>query len=340
MPSFLAKHVESCRLVVFVLFHRVKLLDVTGPLQAFSDCRNSNGQPTYQVTLASLEGGNVETDTGIFLHTISLASLQGCRIDTLLVAGGSSALVAAMSVPLQKQLAMLVSKSRRIGSICTGAFILAQGGHLKGLRATTHWENCLELQIRFPGIRVQEDRIFVKDGSVWTSAGVTSGIDMALAMVEEDAGRTEAMRLARSFVLFLRRPGGQRQYSDALRQQSYENTRHFDHLLSFIHANLSSDLHVSALARIAGMSERTFSRKFTRTFGKGPAKFVEKARVAAACLAFEDNQFSLQQAIHQFGFGSGERMRRAFHRHLGISPADYKKRFGTNAKIRTHDASD
>ncbi|MBZ7922358.1 DJ-1/PfpI family protein [Ensifer adhaerens] len=316
------------RNVAFVLFDRTKLIDVTGPLQVFNDARTASGSPAYAISLVSETGGPIATDTGVALETRPFSICASAPPDTLLVSGGQSALEAANSDALLAFLADMAGKCRRLGSICLGAFILARGGHLDGRRATTHWEDCEQFRRDFPAIEVREDSIFEEDRGIWTSAGVTAGIDMALAMVEEDLGRSEALRLARSLVLYVKRTGGQRQFSAALHQQMTSRGDRFDALVAEIRSDPAADLSVPRLAEMARMSERNFSRLFTQTMGASPAQFIEELRVDAACEAIQRGDASVSQAPFLFGFGNAERMRRAFQRRKGISPSDYAARFG------------
>ncbi|ATN36151.1 hypothetical protein ACO34A_20360 [Rhizobium sp. ACO-34A] len=328
MPSFSANCLQPQRHVAFVLFDRTKLIDVTGPLQVFNDARSPMGERAYRVSLVSEAAGPVLTDTGFALET---GAFDTCRItvpDTVIVSGGDSAILAARSTALLSFLEEMAGQCRRLGSVCLGAFILAHGGHLNGRRATTHWENCAQLREEFPQIDVRDDAIFEEDGRVWTSAGVTAGIDMALAMIEQDLGRAEALRLAQSLVLYVRRAGGQRQFSAALTRQIQSKGAEFDDLIAKMLANLSSDLSVPRLAAMAGMSERSFARKFTATMGIGPARFVEDLRVDAACEALQREEAQLSELPFLFGFGNAERMRRAFQRNKGIAPSEYRIRFG------------
>ena len=331
MPSFSAKPAETARKIAFVLFDRTKLIDVTGPLQVFNDARGPSGMPAYTISLLSETGGPVVTDTGFALETAPFFHCTAAPPDTLLVSGGQSAMAAAGSQSLLDFISQMAGKCRRLGSICLGAFILARGGHLDGRRATTHWEDCAQLRQEYPAIDVRTDSIFEEDGGIWTSAGVTAGIDMALAMVEQDLGRAEALRLARSLVLYVKRTGGQRQFSAALHRQIRSKNGQFDALVSDIQGRLASDLSVPRLAEMARMSERNFSRLFTRTMDASPAQFVEELRVEAACDAIERAETSLAEAPYLFGFGNPERMRRAFHRQKGISPSDYEARFGAQS---------
>lgn len=328
MPSFYANPPATPRQVTLVLFDRTKLIDVTGPLQVFSDARLPGGERAYRLSLVSEHGGAVVTDTGFALATDPFDRAWEAPPDTLILSGGDSALDAARSAPLQAFLDAMAGGCRRLGSVCLGAFILAQGGHLNGRRATTHWQNCAQLRDMFPQIDVHEDSIFVEDCGVWTSAGVTAGIDMALAMVEQDLGRTEALRLAQSLVLYVKRTGGQRQFSAALTRQASSQGGTFDGLVARILSDLAADLSVPRLAAMANMSERNFSRSFNATMGVSPARFVEDLRVDAACDALQRGEARLFELPRLFGLGNPERMRRAFQRQKGISPSDYQSRFG------------
>lgn len=308
--------------IAFLLFPATKLLDVAGPLQVFADAR-----PDYRVVLTSATGGRIVTDTGVALETMPLAGAG--PLDTLIVSGGDAARGAAADPVLQAALAQAVPGLRRLGSVCVGAFVLAAGGWLDGRRAVTHWEYCDRLAEGWPGVTVEPDAIFTEDRGVWTSAGVTAGIDMALAMVEADRGRAEALRMARDMVLYLKRPGGQRQFSQPLRQQMAARDARFEGLTTWIADHLSGDLSVPVLAARAGMSERSFARVFRQVMGLPPARYVEEMRVEAAAEALARGEITRKQAVAAYGFGQEERMRRAFHRCKGVAPADWMARFGT-----------
>ena len=314
--------------MVLVVFPGTKLLDVAGPLQVFQDARSTNGEPAYKITLASLAGGPITTDTCIMLDTISFRSLTQSVIDTVLVSGGAVALEVAKDEALQTGLRSLLDRSRRVGSICTGAFILAAAGLLTGRWATTHWMHCDELQRNTMAIDLKPDAIFVEDDHVWTSAGVSSGIDMALAMVESDLGRQEALRLARVLVLYLKRPGGQTQFSTPLKRQHKLPDGALDELLAWIEDNLAGQLSVESLACRAHMSDRNFARIFKRKVGMTPAAYVEQRRVETACNMLEAGTLSIKEVCSQVGFRSEETFRRAFQKARGIAPAAYAGRFG------------
>lgn len=322
MPT---NHAKKPTIAIFV-FDGAKLLDATGPLQVFADARRDS-EPAYQAALYSAAGGQIMTDSGLALPTWALKDIGDEVIDTLLISGGQGVIDAAVSLARLPVLADAMRRARRVGSICTGAFVLAASGHLDGRAATTHWAHCDELAKRHPTVEVRPDAIFVTDGPAWTSAGVSSGIDMALAMVEADLGRDEALQLARNLVLYLKRPGGQDQFSVPLRAQ-FEASGSLAHVVAHIRSRPADDLSVSRLAAISGLSVRTFIRRFELEIGSSPASFVQHTRVNAACEAFCAGKMSIKQVAGLVGFGGEERMRRSFQRVKGISPSEYRDRFG------------
>ena len=301
-------------------------MDISGPLQAFSDARFGNGHPAYQVTLASEAGGPVVTDTGVKLETVRLDRTVLSSVDTLLFSGGQIPPVA--TVALKAKLAKYLDRPRRLGSICTGAFVLAELGVLDRREATTHWAFCSRLERGYPTINVKHDAIFVTSGRIWTSAGVSAGIDMSLAMIEGDLDHLAALNVARGLVLFLKRPGGQSQFSVELRGQMRDARGRFDDLHDWIRTNLDADLSVPALAEAAKMSPRNFARVYVRETGESPARAVEKLRTEAARRLLESAHDPIQVVARRAGFGDDERMRRAFVRTYGVSPQDYRSRFG------------
>ena len=316
------------RLVVFVVFPGVKLLDLAGPLQVFADAaRSGGGMPSYRTKVASLRGGAVPTDTCVSLPCVSLGSLADETIDTLLIAGGDGVYAAVRDAGLVGQVRSLAASVRRVGSICTGAFLLAAAGLLSGKRAVTHWEACERLADHHPDILVEPDAIFIEEEGVWTSAGVTAGIDLALAMVAEDLGRPRAMAIARALVSFMVRPGGQSQYSPILSRQEADTEGRFDSLHDWMEANLGGDLRVEILAEHAAMSPRNFARLYAAHTGQTPAKAVEAMRVEAARGLLEGSDLTVSQVALRCGFGDDERLRRAFIRALKVSPSAYRERF-------------
>jgi transcriptional regulator GlxA family with amidase domain len=246
-------------------------------------------------------------------------------LDTLLVAGGEGVDAAAADPELVAWVRRRANRARRVASVCTGAFLLAAAGLLDGRRAATHWKYCAKLAQRFPAVHVEPDPIFVCDGPVWTSAGVTAGIDLALALVEEDLGRSLALAVARYLVVFLKRPGGQAQFSAALALQTAEDK--FGGLHAWINEHLADDLSLSVLADQAGMSERSFSRHYVQATGQTPARAIERLRVEAARRLLSESRSPVKRVAQRCGFGSEETMRRSFLRLLAVTPQDYRSRF-------------
>jgi transcriptional regulator GlxA family with amidase domain len=252
-------------------------------------------------------------------------------VDTLIVAGGGGVHAASQDDALVAWLTQRAGVARRVASVCTGAFLLARAGLLDGRRAVTHWSRCAELARRFPAVRVEPDPIFIQDGAVWTSAGVTSGIDLALALVEADLGRAAALAVARQLVVFLKRPGGQAQFSATLRMQHGSGGAGFERLHGWIADHLASDLSVAVLAEQAGMSERSFVRQYRHSTGETPARAVEQMRVEAARQMLDETREPIKRIASRCGFGSEETMRRSFLRLLGTTPQSYRERFAEQA---------
>ena len=317
--------------IELLAFPSVQLLDVAGPLQVFASANEiAAGGPgraaPYALKVVARSGTSVLTSSGLGLAAEPLPSMDMVA-DTLLVAGGPGIEQAASDLVLVDWLRDRAERVRRVASVCTGAVLLATAGVLNGRRATTHWSVCTELGRRFPEVRVEPDPIFVRDGPVWTSAGVTAGIDLALALVEEDLGRSVALAVARYLVVFLKRPGGQAQFSATLSLQTAEDK--FGMLHAWIEAHLADDLSLAALARQAGMSERSFSRHYAGATGLTPARSIERLRVEAARRLLTDSRLSIKRISQRCGFGSEETMRRSFLRVLSVTPQDYRLRFST-----------
>jgi transcriptional regulator GlxA family with amidase domain len=319
---------QRLRKVVIVAYDGAKLLDISGPLQAFSEALLKDDSRAYQIALASAAGGLVVTDTGVKLETSRLDETVIEGVDTLLVAGGDLIMPPEMTASLRIKLADYLDRPRRLGSICTGAFVLAQLGILDHRDATTHWSACALFKRLFPAVNLQPDAIFVTSGHIWTSAGVSAGIDMALAMIEDDLGHQAALDVARGMVLFLKRPGGQSQFSTELRRQMRDARARFDGLHDWIRSNLEAELSVPTLAEAARMSPRNFARVYLRETGESPARAVEKLRIEAASRLLESGHDPIQVVARRTGFGDDERMRRAFVKAYGVSPQDYRSRFG------------
>jgi transcriptional regulator GlxA family with amidase domain len=318
------------RVIDVLAYPAVQLLDVTGPMQVFASANDhvtsAGGAPPYLLRLVAQGGERVTASAGLALAAAPLPPI-GEALDTLLVAGGEGAEAAAADPALVAWVRQRAKQARRVASVCTGAFVLGAAGVLDGRRAATHWMWCTRLAERFPAVRVESDPIFVRDGAVWTSAGVTAGIDLALALVEEDLGRAVALAVARYLVVFFKRPGGQAQFSTALSLQSSEDK--FGVLHDWINGHLADDLSLAMLADHAGMSARSFSRRYAEATGLTPARAVERLRVEAARQLLSESRVPVKRIAQRCGFGSEETMRRSFLRLLSITPQDHRARFGS-----------
>jgi transcriptional regulator GlxA family with amidase domain len=327
--------------VVVLAFEGVQLLDVAGPVQTFATANEivqQTRRAPYRVVVVSRRGGLIRTTSGLPLSTRRLAdAADTARIDTLIIPGGSGvhdALKDARILDWVRRRFTGVRRSsgvRRIASVCTGAFLLAEAGILAGRRVTTHWKSCGRLQQRYPGILVDPDPIYVRDDRIWTSAGITAGIDLSLALVQEDLGRKVAMEVARHLVVFLNRPGGQSQFSASLEAQTAaadgNAPNQFAPLHGWIAEHLAGDLKVERLAEQAGMSPRTFARIYAAKVGSTPARMVEKIRIEAVRRCLEETDMPIKRIAAVCGFAQEERLRRAFARQVGTTPADYRRRF-------------
>jgi len=317
------------RTVEIVAFPDVQLLDVTGPLQVFASAneiaRMSGHPPPYAIRVVA-RSSPVVSSSGLAFLAEGLTPHER-PVDTLIVAGGTGTQAASRDNRLTSWLAARASVARRIASVCTGAIVLGATGLLDGKRVVTHWAECGQLARRHPKARVEIDPIFVRDGRVWTSAGVTAGIDMCLAMVEADIGHAAAIAIARDLVVFLKRPGGQSQFSVALALQQTDGR--LDQLHSWIAGHVAEDLSVPALAARARMSERTFLRRYSEATGQTPARSVEKMRVEAARQLLATTRIPIKRVAARCGFGSEETLRRAVLRNMGVTPSEYRARFSS-----------
>jgi transcriptional regulator GlxA family with amidase domain len=330
------------RQVVILVYPGVQSLDVTGPLEVFAGAEQlvqaaGRADAGYAVTVVSRDGEPLLTSSG--LTVTPHAGLKGAppSIDTLIVAGGPGCMEAAADRRLLDWLAAASAASRRTVSVCTGAFLLARAGLLDGRRATTHWAFASELERLYPEVEVDPEPIFVRDGSIWTSAGVTAGMDLALALVEEDLDREAALAIARHLVLFLRRPGNQSQFSAALAFQQPEREP-LRETLRFLLEHVADDHCVEAMAARAHMSPRHFARAFRDETGVTPARYVEHVRLEAARRRLEDTAEPVAAVATACGFGTAETMRRAFLRALEVSPAEYRRRFQVRS-VSSHAAA-
>ncbi|MEM9342182.1 MAG: helix-turn-helix domain-containing protein [Pseudomonadota bacterium] len=317
------------RQVVFVVFPEISLLDLAGPLQVFAWARHAGtGALAYDVANVSLAGGVVLSDTVLTVETEPMGHWADRAIDTLIVVGGDGVYGAVEDAAFVHGLTALISASRRICSVCSGAIALAATGLLDGRRAVTHWDDFEALATAYPDVLVEEDPIYIKDQNVWTSAGVTSGIDMSLGIVAEDLGQDAALERAQALVTYMVRPGGQSQFSPVLRRQKQDREGRFEGLHRWIAENLQTDLKVERLAEQQGMSLRSFHRLYGSVTGTTPAKAVEAIRLETARDLLETTDRSVKAIAGACGFGDVERMRRAFLRELGVTPALYRDRFG------------
>jgi transcriptional regulator GlxA family with amidase domain len=317
------------RTVLIVLFDRVQSLDVTGPLEVLNAANRWCAErepavPGYAITTASLGGGPVRTTSGLgLLPDADLAAVSDPP-DLLIVPGGAGA--RGRDPDLVGWLRGHARAAARLASVCTGAFLLAEAGLLAGRTVTTHWERCADLAAQYPDVTVDPDPIFIKDGDLATSAGVTAGIDLALALVEDDLGRAAALAVARGLVVFLRRPGSQSQFSAQLSAQVAER-QPLREVQQWIAEHPAADLSVEALAERASLSPRQFARAFAAETGLPPGRYVDLARLEAARRHLEDTAAGVEQAARACGYGTPESMRRAFVRALGVSPSEYRRRF-------------
>jgi len=320
------------RRVAMLAYPGVQILDVTGPLEVFSRTsrwlkdHGVREDDAYSVEIVGVKRGPFRASSGLRLYADHRFDEVGPGIDTLLVAGGQGTGRYQSYPPVVRWIRRQAGMVRRLASVCTGAFFLAEAGLLKGRRATTHWGACANLARLYPDVRVEPDTIYVREGSVYTSAGVTAGMDLALAMVEEDLGREVALAVARELVMFLRRPGGQSQFSAQLAVQLAEHEP-LKELQAHILEHPHEDLSVEALARRVTMSPRNFARVFTREVGTTPARFVTSVRVETARRLLEESPDSLERICERCGLGTPESMRRSFLRIVGIPPGQYRERF-------------
>jgi transcriptional regulator GlxA family with amidase domain len=313
--------------VLIVTFPDAQVLDVTGPAEVFSVATRLGVEPGYEVVVASAAGGPVPTTAGIELSSRRLQSLRG-EVDTLVVAGGTGTRAAIRDRALVEAVGRLAGRARRVTSVCTGAFVLAEAGLLDGRRATTHWASADALARRHPAVEVDARPIFVRDGPVWTSAGVTSGMDLALALVADDHGPEAARSVAQWLVLYLQRPGGQAQFSAHL-DGPLVRPGSLQELQEWLAEHLDEDLSVAALARRAAMSERHVARRFRAETGRTPADHVEALRTEAACRLLESTDEPIDVVARRSGFGTVETMYRAFRRRHGTTPARHRAFFAS-----------
>ena len=318
------------RRIGFVVYDGANILDLAGPLQVFATASEQAEQfgagRSYETHILSAAGGPVRCSAGPAIETDPLDRFEPAELDTLLVVGGHGAFEAGADPRLLDWLRRRGPEYRRIGSVCTGTFVLAAAGLMQGRRVVTHWDYIDRFRSSFPHIRVESDAIYCEDGPIWTSAGVTAGLDMALALVERDLGHDLALRTARRLVFYLHRPGGQSQFSVHLEARSVRSA-HLQKVIDRILKCPSAKLGVDSLARLAAMSKRTFLRSFYRELSMTPAEFIRRSRLETARRLLEQSRDGVEQVSIKAGFGSRASMRRAFQTQLKVSPQAYRERF-------------
>ncbi len=315
--------------IVILAFPGVQPLDVVGPHEVFA-CANqvcaAAGRPQpYDVAVYSADGAPVVTESGLQFATTALPSATR-RLDTLVLPGGNGVFAAADDAALVRWVATAALASRRVATVCTGSFLAAKAGLLDGRRVTTHWARADRLQADHPDVQVDPDPIYVRDGNLWSSAGVTAGIDLCLALVEDDLGHEVAQTIARWLVMFLRRPGGQTQFATPVWAPRAERST-VRAVQALVESAPGGDHRVPTMAAAAAMSERHFSRVFAEEVGETPARYVERVRLEAARHELETTADTVDVIATRCGFGTAETMRRAFHRRLRVAPDAYRRRF-------------
>jgi transcriptional regulator GlxA family with amidase domain len=343
----LVSKLQPTRQIAILLFERVQSLDVTGPLEVFAGANRllggerrqdgdsgspSDSQRGYEIRTFSATGAPVRTSSGLLITPDGALGAVPAAIDTLIVPGGAGARAASTDAALLDWIAATSARATRTASVCTGAFVLAAAGLLDGRRATTHWASAATLARLHPNVDVDPEPIFVRDGSIWTSAGVTAGMDLALALVERDHDRDAALTIARHLVLFLRRPGNQSQFSATLAAQQPEREPLREVQRSVVE-HVAGDHAVEAMAARAQMSPRHFARAFRAETGVTPARYVERVRLEAARRRLEDGGEPIGVVAAACGFGTAETMRRVFLRTLDVGPAEYRRRFQSRSAL-------
>jgi transcriptional regulator GlxA family with amidase domain len=311
--------------IVLFAFDQCQLLDVAGPSSVFGVANSTAGRAFYDVRVVSPRGGLITTSCGVSIATLAPRAVATKSIDTILVAGGGKAAMrSCIERPTTRRwLKRSIDNVSRFGSICSGAHILAALGELDDLRVATHWANCDDLATQFPGLSVDRDSLFVVSGKAWTSAGVSTGIDMALAMVEQDLGRSVADKVAKFMVLYARRPGYQSQFSEMLNAQIKAGSP-FAELITWLEGRIAEPIVAASLASRCGLSERTFYRRFVAATGQTPAQFIQNARLETARTLLATD-LSLKVIATRTGMGSAARLSLAFERKFGLSPSTFRK---------------
>lgn len=308
--------------VTFVIFDGYESLDLAGPFEVF-------GEAGYELSIVAPKAGLVRSSKGLSVHAeLSVRTADPGRTGTVVIAGGSGVLTARYDRRLIDWVSTAAGSAARVASVCSGAFLLAEAGLLDGRRVTTHWRAAGQLAREYPALTVDADPIYIQDGRIWTSAGITAGMDMALALIEADLGSQAALDVARELNLFLRRPGSQSQFSVPLwsRQPASDALRR---VVDAIHADPGGRHGIAELADLAGLSPRHLQRRFTHEIGLPPAAYVERVRIEAAQRDLSERDDPVETIARRYGFGTAETLRRTFHRLVGVAPSDYRARFRT-----------
>lgn len=309
----------------YLVFDGVQALDLFGPLEAFQEANEQIGGACYRNLLISETGAPVTSSSGVVITAHH--SIADCPpLDTLIIPGGAGARVKDFPFAALSWIKEIAPRVRRLGSVCTGVFILAQTGLIDGRRVATHWHHVRGAQERFPDISFVDDALFLREGKMFTAAGVTAGIDMALALIEEDMGPSAAALVARHLVVFVKRPGDQRQFSSVLQHQT-SAADEFADLTAWIADNLDKHLSSELLAERVGLSERQFRRRFAQAFGETPTRYIERMRIEVACGRLVNEVQPIEQIAGATGFSSADSFRRVFERLRGVTPSDYRSRF-------------
>jgi transcriptional regulator GlxA family with amidase domain len=312
------------RRAVMFLYDGVQVLDVAGTAQALTTANEEGAAPEYDLRVCALAAGTVTTASGFSIVAESLPSSAG--LDTVFIPGGPGVHHLRLRTDAISALSRLCRRARRICAICTGAFVLAETGLLDNRTAVTHWRSCARFAREFPNIDVDPEPLFIRDGQIWTTAGVTAGIDLTLSLIEDDHGAALASRVARRLVVYMKRPGGQRQYSEPMALQEGTAESYKD-LLQSIASRPNASWTVDDMAAVAGQTTRSFHRKFVAASGVTPAEAVEKIRCELARTLVQTTQLKLAQIAGKTGFGSESALRRAFQRQFGVSARDLRERF-------------
>jgi len=317
----------AARRIVFVIFDGLQPLDLAGPHEVFSLASAFSPDQAYRCRVAAREAGPVRAASGLLVHAgHPVSELDPAGIDTVMVVGGRGVDAACHDRALVEWLAVAGRMARRVTSVCTGVFLLAAAGLAEGRRVTCHWSRAAELAAEYPGVTVDADPIFIRDGRMWTSAGVTAGMDLALALVEDDLGAAVAQQVARNLVLYLRRPGSQSQFSVPL-WSAQPATDPIRAAVLAVHADPGARLGITDLAAHAGLSPRHLQRRFAAEMGTPPASYVERVRVESARRALTEGDDPVEAIARRCGFGTAETLRRVFQRRLGVAPSEYRDRF-------------